>query len=331
MLPEAVRARLTELLQGHARAALASSHAAMSGGYRKGRNSSENIRSDMDALAYAAARMPATHAAVRHALLALAESAPGLAPSSMLDVGCGPGTATLAAVELFPTLAELHLIDRNRPMLDLATDLVRNTAPACIATFAASDLAQPLAGREADLVISAYVLVELPSPAAERLAMSLWQGARQALLLAEPGTPEGFARLRRIRELLLGKGAHVAAPCTHHAPCPMAADRWCRVPVRVQRSRDHRALKGGTLGYEDEPLAYLALTREPPDARPFGRVTGPPRVSKAGVSLPLCNADGLLDVVVPSRDRENHKRFSRLDWGDAVANPLPGLERMNPP
>src|SRR5579864_5072081 len=55
------------------------------------------IRSEDDAAAYAAYRMPATFAAVFAALTALRTSAPDYRPSSLLDAGAGSGTASWAA------------------------------------------------------------------------------------------------------------------------------------------------------------------------------------------------------------------------------------------
>ncbi len=115
-----------------------------------------------------------------------------------------------------------------------------------------------------------YVLAEIAAPAQEGFVRRLWEAARQALVLIEPGTPDGFARLRAARTALIAAGAHVAAPCTHEAGCPMAGEDWCRFLVRVQRSRDHRLLKQGERPFEDEPYAYLVVMRERPAER--GRI-----------------------------------------------------------
>jgi ribosomal protein RSM22 (predicted rRNA methylase) len=317
-LPAAVSAVLAARLEGKSRKDLARSHAAISESYRRGGNSAERLTTDDDALAYAAARMPATHAAVAHALQALADATPDLAPASMLDAGCGPGTAAIAAAAAFPFIATAVLLDRNAPLLALAGALVRATAPAIRLDIRANGLDPPPELPDADLCLAAYVLAELSPDAGARLARALWSAARKALVIVEPGTPAGFARMRVLRDMLTGAGAHVAAPCTHHAPCPMAGTGWCRVPVRVERSRDHRLLKDGALGYEDEPVAYLALTRVLPASRTGFRIVGPPRRTKAAIELPACGPDGLTTQAAARRDSGKFKQFRKLDWGDAI-------------
>src|SRR6476659_257617 len=102
-LPAELKAALDARLKGFSRNDAAERSAAISKNYRDGGGSGA-IRSETDALAYALARMPATYAAVTASLNALCEIRPDLAPTSLLDVGAGPGTATWAAGEAFPSL-----------------------------------------------------------------------------------------------------------------------------------------------------------------------------------------------------------------------------------
>lgn len=54
------------------------------------------------ALAYAATRLPACYAALRHVLGEVAARRPGWRPSTQLDFGAGPGTAVWAAQQVWP-------------------------------------------------------------------------------------------------------------------------------------------------------------------------------------------------------------------------------------
>ena len=97
-LPSALRTALDAKLEGLPRQDLASRAATISKAYRDG-GSSITIGSELDALAYAIVRMPATYAAVTACLNALVEARPDFAPQSLLDVGAGPGTASWAAAD----------------------------------------------------------------------------------------------------------------------------------------------------------------------------------------------------------------------------------------
>src|SRR6202042_3033012 len=79
----------------------------------------------------------------------------------------------------------------------------------------------------ADLVTASYVLAELPEKAAAGTARDLWASAAQMLVLVEPGTPAGFARIRAARDALIEAGGHVVAPCTHDKACPLSDSDWC--------------------------------------------------------------------------------------------------------
>jgi ribosomal protein RSM22 (predicted rRNA methylase) len=319
-LPVAVRQVLDGLLEGRSRRDLGRRHDDISGHYRERGNSADVVRDDTDALAYAIARMPATHAAMAHALR---ESDPDgvFRPETLLDIGAGPGSAAIAALASFSSLQRLTLVERNRPFLTLAAQLLAAAGNGRNVDVVRADIGQAPSLPRADLVTAGYVLTELGEAQARRLALDLWTLAAEALVITEPGTPEAFRRLRVIRDDLMAAGAQVAAPCTHQGRCPMGESEWCRVPIRVPRSRDHRLLKGGQLGHEDEPVAYLALRRTSIARGPAARVVGPPRVTKGDARVPVCAQGSLRTAVAQRRDRDMFKALSRAAWGDLMADP----------
>src|SRR5215471_21069640 len=99
-LPADLAAALEAKLEGLSRRKTAARAALISKSYRGG-GTSEAIRSEIDALAYALARMPATYAAVAACFKALRDIWSDFAPKTLLDVGAGPGTASFAAAETF--------------------------------------------------------------------------------------------------------------------------------------------------------------------------------------------------------------------------------------
>jgi ribosomal protein RSM22 (predicted rRNA methylase) len=316
-LPARLRAALEARLQGVSRNDAAGRAAAISKTYRDG-GSSAAIRSEADALAYALARMPATYAADIASLNALIESRPDFAPTSMLDIGAGPGTATWAAVEALPSLRTFALFDSNDALRALALGLAAEEARFRDIRYGRGEARAALATAEpADLVVASYVIGELGEAERTALASAMWQKARNTLLVIEPGTPAGYARIIALRRQLIAEGAHVAAPCPHDGPCPLQPPDWCHFTQRLQRSRAHKQIKGAEVPFEDEKFCYVALTRAPVSQRP-SRVLAQPTVGKAEVRAKLCTPGGLDMASVPRRDKAGYAEARRWRWGNAV-------------
>jgi ribosomal protein RSM22 (predicted rRNA methylase) len=270
----------------------------------------------IDPAAYLTARLPATFAACK---AVMAEAAAHLVPTSFLDVGAGPGTASWAALAQWPSLSGITQVEQEASFAKLAAAL--NAASSLPLLQIARSLHLPLQqlaeAEQADLVAASYVLAELPLAAMPATIVSLWRRATQALVLIEPGTPQGFARIRAARGILVSEAAHIAAPCTHANACPMAGDDWCHFKVRLPRSRLHMHAKTARVPFEDEPFCYLVALRKE-SAVAGQRILAPPHVSKAGVTLKLCGADGLETRHIPSRNKGTFKAARKMRWGDKL-------------
>jgi len=316
-LPAELKAALDARLQGLSRVEAAERARLISRTYRDGGGSGA-IRTELDALAYALARMPATYAAVTASLNALRASVSDFVPTSLLDVGAGPGTAAWAATEAFSSLQSLTLLDANRALRELALDLGRDSFQLRGMTYRQGDADAALADAEAaDLVIASYMIGEISEARQKTLIERMWLRTRDTLLIIEPGSTAGYARIVSARAHLIAAGAHVAAPCPHDGPCPLAAPDWCHFSQRLPRSAAHKQLKSAELPYEDEKFSYVALTRKPIARRP-DRVLAQPVVSKIAVTAKLCTNGGIQAVSAPRRDKMAYARFRKLAWGDAV-------------
>jgi ribosomal protein RSM22 (predicted rRNA methylase) len=316
-LPAELKAALDAKLEGLSRQDAASRAAAISKTYREG-GTSGTIKSDIDALAYALARMPATYAAVAASLNALQEMRPDFAPQSLLDVGAGPGTASWAAAEGFPTLANFTQFDANPALRTLALEFAQGSARLSAANYQPGQAHALLAeSGEADLVIASYLIGELGKGERNDLAAVMWTKTRDTLVIVEPGTPAGYARIIAARAQLIAAGAHVAAPCPHEQQCPLQSPDWCHFAQRLPRSRAHKLIKGAELPFEDEKFSYVVLTRTPLVQRP-SRVLAPPISGKAEIAAKLCAPDGLTLAKVLRRDKPAYARARRWGWGDAV-------------
>jgi len=251
-------------------------------------------------------------------LNALRDIRPDFTPKTLLDVGAGPGTATWAAVEAFSSLQDFALLDANDALRALALDLATGSARLRGMSYRRGDARAALADAQgADLVVASYMIGEISEAERSELARLLWAKTQDTLLVVEPGTPAGYARIIALRAQLIAAGAHVAAPCPHDGKCPLAAPDWCHFTQRLPRSRAHKAIKGAELPFEDEKFSYLALTRMPL-ARRGARVLAQPATTKIEVTAKLCTADGLVIAKVPHRTKAEYARAKRWRWGDAA-------------
>lgn len=305
------------------------------------------LRDRSDVVAYAAYRMPATFEAVRSALGALRDAAPDWVPATHTDIGGGTGAASWAVAEAWHDESppgeqqgerperegagdgpgpRTTVLDWAEPALALGRELaVASGAPALrAARWERSRISAAIRIDDADLVTVSYVLKELTE--ADRAAV-VTEAARaaRAVVIVEPGTPDGYLRIIEARDRLIAAGLTVAAPCPHSAPCPIVPGTdWCHFSARVSRSSLHRQVKGGSLPYEDEKFSYVVATRFP--VRPVtARVVRKPQLRKGLVLLDLCGTDETLTrATVTKRQGAVYKEARDAEWGDSwPSHPAP--------
>ena len=229
-LPAELKAALDARLQGLSRNDAAERAALISQTYRDGGGSGA-IRSEADALAYALARMPATYAAVTASLNALRRDQAGLRADKPArcrrragngDLGRGRGVF-VAAGSLrcwMPTApcARWRSISRSGSLRLRECDYQRGEARAALADSEA-----------ADLVVASYVIGEIGDAERTALADLMWAKTRDTLLVVEPGTPAGYARIIALRAQLI------------------AAGRACRSPLPARRRMSARQRRTGVI------------------------------------------------------------------------------------
>lgn len=275
---------------------------ALSAAYRDGTLAAASALPPTERVAaYLATRMPATYAAAEAVLRELRH----LPVASVLDVGAGAGAAALAARHWFPHLDPLTLIERDAALAAAAREFLPG------AQFRSENFQRLAVFPPHDLVIAAYSLGESPGPDA---ALRLWQAARVALVVIEPGSPRGFALVRTVRDQLLARGARMLAPCPAENACPMREPNWCHFAARVERSSLHRRLKDAALNYEDEKFSFVVLARQPA-ALPPARIIRRPRHQPGLIVLETCTPRGLETLRVPRRERDRFRAARQAPWG----------------
>ncbi|MDQ8701331.1 small ribosomal subunit Rsm22 family protein [Streptomyces sp. LHD-70] len=316
---EALRPALSGLLNGLPPKQAAQAVDRLIANYR-GRTPTDTpvLRDRSDVAAYAAYRMPATFEAVRSALDAFAAAAPeGWSPGSHVDIGGGTGAATWAVSATWPQERPVTVLDWAEPALALGRELAESNPLLSAARWQRARIGAALSIESTDLVTISYVLGELTDDDRGSVVDAA-AAAGQTVVIIEPGTPDGYARVIEARDRLIAAGLRIAAPCPHSAACPIEPGKdWCHFASRVSRSSLHRQVKGGSLAYEDEKFSYVAATRLPATPAP-ARIVRRPQIRKGQVLLDLCVRDeALTRTTVTKRHGARYKEARNAEWGDA--------------
>jgi ribosomal protein RSM22 (predicted rRNA methylase) len=323
-LPAALRSAVDQMLSGEPLEKLAKASAILSDRYRREvRDGRFHIYDGLAAKAYLATRLPATFAAVRAALGMVEEVAPDFAPTSLIDLGCGPGTALWAAADTWASLGTAEMVEASGAIRSVGEKLSRSSQ--VTSHWQAGDVTANIPTLPpADLVTLAYVLDELPPSTIASVTQKLWSLTKGILVIIEPGTPAGWQRILVARETLRAAGAHLVAPCAHSENCPIVAPDWCHFSRRVARSRVHRLAKGAEVPWEDEKYIFIAASREPVE-RSGSRILVPPRVNGGVGRVKLCRPDGsAAERTISKRDGDAFKALRRADWGDLLHEEVQG-------
>jgi ribosomal protein RSM22 (predicted rRNA methylase) len=303
-LPEELQGAIDQIAQHSP--ALRKAREALTQAYREGRASP--FSDEANRLAYLGARMPATYAAVYKTL----ENSPPF--HTLLDLGAGPGTASWAALNVFPDIQKITLIEKSREAISLGQTLAKSAAPVLQqAQWIHQSLSEPLP--TADAAILSYVINELSDPTS--LIERCWKSV-STLIIIEPGTPKGFHLIRKIRQQLIDLKAHIIAPCPHALACPIQGNDWCHFSARVERTRLHRLLKEGSMGHEDEKFSYIIASKTP--SVPFsGRIVRHPLKQSGFVRLALCTEQGKLEEkTITRKDKDSYRMARDAEWGDKI-------------
>lgn len=322
-LPAAISKAIEQETSRHKLSDLAKAAAELSERYRNQRQTVERfIATDAHRSDYVAVRMPATFAAARAVFAEIRRLAPERPINSLLDLGAGTGAASWAAVEVFDELRRITMVEQDRELVRLGKRLAESSPSVALrdADWQTRDLTACAEFAGHDLVVCSYSLGEIELRAARRILKAAWRSTHQAVAVIEPGTTKGFETILALRDELIAAGGHVIAPCPHERACPMAAAGkpnadWRHFTARLERS-SRRRIKGAELGYEDEKYSYIAASKSPVQPASARIIRHPMR--RAGFTqLQLCAEEGLADVTVTRKDKEEWKRARKADWGDA--------------
>ncbi len=306
-LPLDNKLQLESLLDGYSLKELKNVASNIMEQYKNNSNKGNDlINSSLTSKVYAVYRLPATYSAFGEALKHTLELYDQNI-DSVIDVGAGSGSASLAASHLLPNIKSFTLLERNKYMMEIGKTLHNFD-------YINYDLSKDNLDIKADLVISSYVLNELDQNSRINAINKMWDMTNKIMLIVEPGTPEGFVLIREIRDYLISIGAHVIAPCPHMGVC---LNTWCHFSTRVSRSKLHKDIKGGDAPYEDEKYSYIAFSKN--EVIPCkNRILRHPQINPGFIELEVCSKDGFKKLKYSKKDKELFKKARKSDAGDMI-------------
>jgi ribosomal protein RSM22 (predicted rRNA methylase) len=316
-LPEELRRAINEHIADISPSEVARASAELTDAYRGERKGKPRL-DRVHRAAYLLTRLPATFAVLSRVFAEVKLRAPETRIESMLDLGSGPGTAMWAAVQHFPEVNGVTLLEIDAEWIVSGKQLSWLSRHHAIrdANCINVDLNKMPAGKF-DLVVASYVMNELRPAEIAAATRQAWERTGKILIVVEPGTPAGFAHIRGIRDELIRLGAHIVAPCPHANACPMAVNDWCHFAERVQRTSAHRLAKAAELGYEDEKYSYMVFAREPVKL-PGARIVRHPRKHSGHIQFELCTAEGLKGETLSKKHGDRYKQARKLEWGETL-------------
>jgi ribosomal protein RSM22 (predicted rRNA methylase) len=313
MIPEALQLAIVEESSKFSLKELLEARVRLTGNYREVGTTSLHLK-DVERCAYLISRLPATYGVVSLILEEWEERFPSAGLKTFLDVGAGPGSASWAVLEKFPSIEKGVLLEKERGWIDWGKKLAAKSPLFKKTEWLCEDISQCRFPSNVDLVVCSYSLGELPLEALVEVLEKLWSKTEKALLIIEPGTPRGFEKIKIMRNILIQQGAYLAAPCPHANRCPLLERDWCHFPSRIPRSSLHRQLKEGQLSFEDEKFSYLLFTRFLP-SNAFSRILRTPGKHSGHVDFTLCTSTGIQKKVVSKKSKEVYKAARKLEWG----------------
>lgn len=284
--------------------------------YMEGNNNGQSlVNKEKDILAYAVMRMPATFSAVSSVLDEISKLS-NIEAKTILDVGSGMGTASLAMLYHFDNEIEVTCLEREEEMISLGKKIFSNYPGLSSTKWIDEDYREYMPEEKYDIVIASYTLNELSMLDRARVVNELWNRTNKLLIIVEPGTPVAFKEIKWIRDELISKGGYLLVPCSHMDKCPIEDDDWCHFATRVERSRLHKYLKGGDSPYEDEKYSYLVFSKEKVEPKISYRILRHPLIGKGNISLVACGKNGIENLRI-FKNNPDFKKIKKLKCGDS--------------
>lgn len=282
-----------------------------------------HVSDALDALAYLGLRAPATYAQIWSAVAATSELVPHWQPTTLLDLGCGPGSGLWALFDLFPSLTQATCVDRSTHFLTLGQQILRAIEAPLAVTWQQADLLHYAQQSDTvyDVVLLANVLNELNEQQRAALVTAAFARCSSMLIIVEPGTPVGSEIVQRAAQQL-ASGGTLMAPYLGNQ---FVQEEWLHFSQRFTRPgftrRLRQAMRDSELmasDWEDAKYSYIAVGKIAPEIAPWGRVIGPVQLVKGYLEVPVLTHAQCFSLKVAKRDKQRFAFGKKLRWGELI-------------
>ncbi|MBR3613613.1 MAG: hypothetical protein IKL55_00335 [Clostridia bacterium] len=274
----------------------------------------------LDTISYSVIRMPATYSAIRTCLEKIIELK-AFKINSLLDIGSGTGAAEWAALDVFD-INDIVCLEREKAMRDLSKNYFSYNEALRNVKFIEADILKEDLNISKDLCILSYMINELSEENRLKVIDKVLKCTNKVLLIVEPGTPEGFKNIRKIRDYAFEKGYEIIAPCTgFNGRCDIPKDDWCASSVRVQRTKIHKYLKDAEVGFEDEKFSYVAINVEKDELdlkNNIKRILRHPKIQNGRIEVKTCLQGEIKEEIITKKNKEEFKSLKKKSVGDIL-------------
>lgn len=150
----------------------------------------------------------------------------------LVDVGAGPGTMSLAWMELFPQTKEIYQIEQSSLMKEQSSKIFTALYPEVKLRFQGMQKTD-----KKRIAVFGHSLNEMGVDIGMRMIRDL---NPDYILFIEPGMLKVFPQMLAVRDELLSSGHKILFPCLGQGSCPLKDDNqdWCHQYLHVKQNED---------------------------------------------------------------------------------------------
>ena len=329
LFPEQVNEAILKELAPIDHQGLVSSAERLTKNFREKREEEKTfIYSSRDVAGYLALRTPATYAQMYGALSQLKEVLPSFRPHSLLDIGSGPGTATWAVAEIFPSLRQVKMLEKQKEFISLSKNIAAAYPKLNIEWKQTNFLTDtPHLEYLYDVVVISNVLNETGDFEMRKMIEFAQEYCNGVVIVVEPGTSYGNDIIHFAAQSFMRKGGNLLAPYVGNTVV-VDEKEWIHFSQKIERpdfqKRIRKALREDSLtpsDIEEAKFTFVVWSKTSPIERPWGRLIQKPEIFKGYVELTVLTAQKVEKVKVLKRNKELFHFAKNLHWGDPIKGP----------